>query len=304
MEKKIFQVNSDEINKRVDVFLAEKTGFTRSKVKRLCDENCVSLFGKTCKSNKSLKQGDVIELYIPEDKTLDLTPKDIDLDIVYQDDDLAVINKPQGMTVHAGNATKGDTLVNALLFHLDNLSGINGVIRPGIVHRIDKNTSGLLVVAKNDFAHVKLAKQLENKTCSRKYVALLEGELKNDSGVIETRIGRNPSDRTKMAVVSVGRNAVTEYKVIKKYEGYTLCEFSLKTGRTHQIRVHAKYIGHPIVGDPEYGFKNQKFRLNGQLLHARELSFIHPRTNENVTFFADLPDYFKKVLKKLKEKNY
>jgi 23S rRNA pseudouridine1911/1915/1917 synthase len=219
---------------------------------------------------------------------------------VYQDSDLAIIDKPQGLTVHAGNGTNGSTLVNALLFHLDNLSGINGVIRPGIVHRIDKNTSGLLVVAKNDNAHVSLAKQIETKTCKRLYYALLEGVLKNDSGVIETNIGRNPKDRTKMAVVSNGRNAVTEYKVIKRFSNYTLCEFSLKTGRTHQIRVHSKHIGHPVVGDKEYGFKNQKFKLEGQLLHAHQLSFVHPTTGEQVTFESPIPEYFEKILKSIK----
>ena len=191
-------------------------------------------------------------------------------------------------------------MVNALLYHLDNLSGINGVIRPGIVHRIDKNTSGLLVVAKNDAAHLSLAKQLENKTCNLIYFALLEGVLKADSGRISTFIGRNPKDRTKMAVVPNGRDAITDFKVLHRYENYTLCRFSLKTGRTHQIRVHAKHIGHPIVGDKEYGYKNQKFKLNGQLLHAAELEFLHPTTNEKVKFTAPLPDYFEKVLNTIK----
>ena len=183
---------------------------------------------------------------------------------------------------------------------MDNLSGINGVIRPGIVHRIDKNTSGLLVVAKNDTAHVALAKQLEDKTCKRVYVALLEGVLKEDSGTISTFIGRNPKDRTKMAVVSNGRDAVTNFKVLKRYSNYTLCEFSLKTGRTHQIRVHAKHVGHPIVGDKEYGYKNQKFNLNGQLLHAKKLEFVHPSTNKKVSFECEMPDYFTKILNTLK----
>ena len=303
MEKKIFQVTSENSKKRVDVFLSENTDFTRSHIKKICDEGLVLVSGAVCKCNRILKENETVELTIPEQVNLDLEPKNIELDIVYQDEYVAVINKPQGMTVHAGNATKGDTLVNALLYHLDNLSGINGVIRPGIVHRIDKNTSGLLVVAKNDFVHVKLAKQLEDKTCKRIYVALCEGEFKNDKGVINTFIGRSPNDRTKMAVLSSGRNAITEYKVIKRYEGYTLCEFSLKTGRTHQIRVHAKYIGHPIVGDPEYGYKNQKFKLNGQLLHAKKLSFVHPKTEKVVTFSADMPDYFQNVLKKLKIKD-
>ncbi len=291
---------NNENGTRIDVYLARELSLSRSHVKKICDEGLVEVNQKVVKSNKVLKVGDNISVIIPENKNLDLVPEDIPLDIIYQDNDVAVINKPQGLTVHAGNGTNGSTLVNALLFHLDNLSGINGVIRPGIVHRIDKNTSGLLVVAKNDNAHVKLAKQLQDKTCSRIYVALLEGVLKEDKGTISTYIGRNPLNRTKMAVVSSGREAVTEYKVIKRFEQFTLCEFSLKTGRTHQIRVHAKYIGHPIVGDKEYGYKNQKFNLNGQLLHAKELKFIHPSTNKKVSFSCPLPDYFEKILKTLK----
>ena len=286
--------------RRVDVYLAEQLEFTRSRVKKLCDDGLLTVNGKSAKPNKELKEGDLIEIVIPESKNLDVEPENIPLDIVYQDKDVAVINKPQGMTVHAGNGTNGSTLVNALLYHLDNLSGINGVIRPGIVHRIDKNTSGLLVVAKNDASHVALAKQLEDKTCKRIYVALLEGVVKEDSGTISTFIGRNPKDRTKMAVVSSGRDAVTNFKVIKRFANNTLCEFSLKTGRTHQIRVHAKHIGHPIVGDKEYGYKNQKFNLNGQLLHARKLEFVHPTTNKKVSFECDMPDYFTKILKTLK----
>ena len=298
MEKKQFQVNN-ATSTRVDVYLSEQLNFTRSRIKKLCDDECVYLDGKTIKANKIIKTGQIVEVILPDNKNLDIEPQDIPLDIVYQDDDVAVINKPQGMTVHAGSGTNGSTLVNALLYHLDNLSGINGVVRPGIVHRIDKNTSGLLVVAKNDDAHVKLAKQLEDKTCRRIYVALLEGVVKEDSGRITTFIGRNPKDRTKMAVLSNGREAITDFKVIKRFSNYTLCEFSLKTGRTHQIRVHAKHIGHPIVGDQEYGYKNQKFNLEGQLLHAKELEFVHPRSGEKVSFFAPIPSYFEKVLKSI-----
>lgn len=298
MEVKIIQVeNSDK--QRADIYLSSKCDFTRSKIKKLFDDGQVLVNDVVVKSNKIVKDGDVIVVNVPPLKTLDLTAKDIPLDIIYQDDDLAVINKPQGMTVHAGNGTEGDTLVNALLFHLTNLSGINGVIRPGIVHRIDKNTSGLLVVAKNDVSHVKLAKQIEEKTCKRIYLALLEGVVKEDSGIIETFIGRNDKDRTKMAVVQNGRKAITEFEVKKRYTNYTLCQFSLKTGRTHQIRVHAKYINHPVVGDPEYGYKNQKFKLNGQLLHAYKLEFVHPSTGEKMSFSAPIPEYFENVLKKI-----
>lgn len=301
MTIKKFLITDDDVGVRADVFLSVNTEFTRSRIKNLCDEGNLSVNGVFAKSNRILKNGDNLELIVPDNKNLDIAAENIPLKIIYQDDDVAVIDKPQGMTVHAGNGTNGSTLVNALLYHLDNLSGINGVIRPGIVHRIDKNTSGLLVVAKNDNAHIALAKQLEDKTCRRIYIALLEGNLKNDKGRIETEIGRNPKDRTKMAVVDVGRTAITDYRVLKRYEGYTLCEFSLKTGRTHQIRVHAKYLGHPIVGDKEYGYKTQKFKLDGQLLHAAKLEFIHPTFGKKVSFESELPEYFKNVLKKLKE---
>ena len=285
---------------RLDVYIASAFDITRTHAKKLCEDNLVLLNGKTAKGKKIIASGDVVSVDIPEIKQTKIEPLDIPIDIVYQDEDIAVINKPQGLTVHAGNGTGNLTLVNALLYHLDNLSGINGELRPGIVHRIDKNTSGLLVVAKNDKAHLSLSKQISDKTCKRVYVALLEGNLKQDSGVIETYINRNEKDRTKMAVSSHGRKAVTEYKVLKRYEKYTLAEFSLKTGRTHQIRVHAKYLGHPVVGDKEYGYKNQKFNLNGQLLHAKTLSFIHPTKNIPVSFNAPLPEYFENVLKKLK----
>ncbi len=282
---------------RLDVFLTEKTGKTRSAIKKLIDDGCVAVNGEIPKAGKTLKVGETVECIVPEPKKLDLEPENLPLDIVFQDKDVAVINKAQGVTVHAGNGTHGSTLVNALLYHLDSLSGINGVIRPGIVHRIDKDTSGLLVVAKNDEAHLSLSAQIKDKTCARIYYALVEGIVKDDKGRIETCIGRSDKNRTMMAVTEKGRVAITDYEVVKRYSAYTLMKFSLKTGRTHQIRVHCKYIGHPIVGDPVYGYKNQKFKLNGQLLHAAELSFDHPRTGERMTFYAPLPDYFENVLK-------
>jgi len=294
-------VTTEFVDERIDVFLTKNTDFSRSHVKKLCDEEKVLVNGKPVKSNKKLKVGEVVEIDFIEPKNLEIEPQNIPLDIVYQDDDIAVINKQQGLTVHAGSGTNGDTLVNALLYHLDSLSGINGVIRPGIVHRIDKDTSGLLVVAKNDRAHLSLAKQLEDKTCKRIYYALLEGVVKEDKGRISTFIGRNPNERTKMAVLSSGRDATTDFTVIERFKEHTLCKFSLQTGRTHQIRVHAKYMGHPVVGDPEYGYKNQKFKLNGQLLHAGKLEFIHPTTNKRVSFTCDLPDYFEKILKTLRK---
>ena len=301
MKIESFIVNEDGI--RADVIVAKETEYTRSYVKKLFDDGCVIVQDKTIKANKKLKIGESVVVNIPENQNYNVSPIDMPLNIVYEDQDIAVINKPQGLTVHAGNGVNEPTLVNGLLYHLKNLSGINGVLRPGIVHRIDKNTSGLLVVAKNDKAHLSLAKQLEDKTCSRIYVALLEGELKTESGKIETFISRDVNNRTKMTVAKCGRLAITNYKVLKLFEGYTLCEFSLKTGRTHQIRVHARYLGHPVVGDKEYGYKNQKFKLNGQLLHAKQLKFVHPTSQKEVVFNAEIPDYFESILKKLKEKN-
>ena len=299
MEEFLFTAEPSDEGRRIDAVLSEKTKLTRSHIKTA--ESGIFLNGKNVSVGKTVKAGDEIKLVLPEAKPVEVKPNDsVPLDIVYQDDDIAVINKQQGLTVHAGAGTGDDTLVNALLSKLDNLSGINGEIRPGIVHRIDKNTSGLLVVAKNDNAHVNLAKQIENKTCKRIYYALLEGVLKEDSGEITTFIGRDPKDRKKMAVTKAGRIATTDFKVIKRYKEYTLCEFSLKTGRTHQIRVHAKYIKHPVVGDPEYGYKNQKFNLKGQLLHAGKLVLKHPTTGEEMTFTAPLPEYFEKILKSLR----
>ncbi len=302
MKKEI--LTAQENYARADVFLSEALGGTRSSVKKLFESGFVLIDGKTAKPSQSVTAGARAEVTVPDAVSCEAKPEDIDIDIVYEDKDVAVINKPQGMTVHAGNGNTEGTLVNALLYRLDSLSGINGVIRPGIVHRIDKDTSGLLVVAKNDAAHLSLASQIENKTCRRTYLALLEGVLKNDSGTVTTYIGRDPKDRIKMAVVEPNRGkiAITDYTVLKRYkEGYTLCRFDLHTGRTHQIRVHARYLSHPVVGDPVYGIKKQKFNLNGQLLHAWRLRFTHPSTGEEVSFEAPLPDYFTDVLNKLTE---
>ena len=284
---------------RLDVYLSKQLDFSRAKVQKLIDDGNVKINGESVKSKQLTVLGSEVEIDMPAPTELSVKAVDIPLDIVYQDSDLAVINKQQGLTVHQGSGTGEDTLVNALLYHLDSLSGINGVIRPGIVHRIDKDTSGLLVVAKNDKAHLSLSKQIESKTCKRVYVALLEGNLKEDEGRIETYISRSTKNRTQMAVSASGRRAVTNFKVLERSNGYTLCEFSLETGRTHQIRVHSKHLGHPIVGDTVYGYKNQKFKLSGQLLHARKLSFIHPTSEKEVSFEAEIPDYFVNTLKKL-----
>lgn len=298
-----FSYLSEEPQKRLDTFLAGENDLTRSAIKKLIEEGHVSVNGEVVtKAGRELKTGDTVLLEIPDSEPLSIRPEAIPLDIVYQDSDLAVVNKPQGMTVHMGAGNADGTLVNALLYHLDSLSGINGVIRPGIVHRIDKDTSGLLVVAKNDRAHLSLSKQIAEKTCHRVYFALLEGEVKEERGRITTYIGRSPVDRIKMAVVPEGKGklAITDFEVEKRFQGYTLMKFTLQTGRTHQIRVHAKYMGHPVVGDPVYGYKNQKFKLGGQLLHAAELTLVHPTTGETMTFHAPLPDYFTEVLEKLK----
>ena len=280
---------------------AHLTDFTRSAVKKLFDGDGVIINGRLAKPSQSVSDGDEISVTLPDPVECVARAEDIPIEIIYQDADIAVINKPQGLTVHAGNGNVDGTLVNALLFRLDNLSGIGGVIRPGIVHRIDKNTSGLLVVAKNDKAHLSLAEQIADKTCHRTYIALLEGNLKEDSGTITTYIGRSQTDRTKMAVVQSdkGKIAITDYTVLERSGGYTLCRFDLQTGRTHQIRVHAKHLNHPVVGDDVYGRKKRQFNLNGQLLHAYRLELTHPTTGERKIFTAPLPDYFIAVLKKL-----
>lgn len=287
---------------RADVLVCENlSDYTRSAVKKLFEGGGVTIDGKVAKPSQSVAAGSSVCVTLPDLVECVAKPEDIPIDIIYEDDDLAVINKPQGLTVHAGNGNPDGTLVNALLFRLKNLSGIGGVVRPGIVHRIDKNTSGLLVVAKNDGAHLSLAEQIANKTCHRTYIALLEGNLKDDEGTVTTYIGRSPNDRVKMAVVppDKGKIAITDYKVLARNNGYTLCRFDLHTGRTHQIRVHAKYLNHPIVGDDVYGRKKREFGLNGQLLHAYKLEFNHPVSGQPMSFTAPLPDYFTAVLNKL-----
>ncbi len=290
--------------RRLDVFLSENTSFTRSHLRRLVDDGNVTVNGKTVtKAAAPVKADSRVSVALPEEIPLNVPAEDIDIDIVYEDDDLAVINKQQGLTVHPANGVNTGTLVNALLFRIKDLSGINGVLRPGIVHRLDKDTSGLLVIAKNDAAHVELQRQIQTKQCRRIYVALCEGVFKEDNGVVDQPIGRSRSDRKKMDVVSDGRSAQTHYTVLRRFRDFTLVQFELKTGRTHQIRVHAKWLGHPVVGDRTYGYAKQKFSLNGQLLHAAKLTFTHPATGKEMTFEAPLPDYFSKVLSVLDKSN-
>ena len=302
MDKQLFV--AEENCKRLDLFLSEQTDeFTRSRLKKLIEDGCVSVRGKvTTKAGADIKIGDEVVLEVPDVAEYAVQPENIPIDIVYEDSDFAVVNKPRGMTVHVGNGNESGTLVNALLYALESLSGIGGVLRPGIVHRIDKDTTGLLVVAKNDKAHVSLASQIAQKTCNRTYYALLEGNLKTDSGRVVTDIGRHPTDRLKMAVLPDGQGkiAITDYEVIARFGAdFTLCKFDLQTGRTHQIRVHAKHLGHPIACDPVYGYKKQKLKGDGQLLHAQRLELTHPSTGEKMSFNAPLPTAFAEILRKL-----
>jgi len=299
-----YKITSEDVGKRLDVFLQEKNiEKTRSFFKNLIEDEKILVNNKKVKAGYALKLNDEITLdELPVPMT-NAEAEDIKLDIVYEDDDFAVINKPQGMVVHPAVKNTTGTLVNALLFNIKNLSGINGVLRPGIVHRLDKDTSGLIVIAKNDFAHTSLANQIATKTCRRIYRCIVNGNVKSDSGEIITNIGRDPKNRLKMAVVpsNQGKVAISRYKVLEYFKGYSYMEWELKTGRTHQIRVHCVHLKNPIVGDKLYNNIKQKFNLNGQLLHAYKLILRHPRTDEEMEFTAELPEYFTKVLNSLEK---
>lgn len=300
MTEKLFTLNN--ACSRIDAVVSEETGLTRSAVKRLADRGLLFVNGMSVKAGRSARAGDSVKVVLPDPEPIEAEPENIPLKIVYEDGDFAIVDKPQGMTVHAGAGNTRGTLVNALLYRLESLSSINGKIRPGIVHRLDKDTSGLLVVAKNDAAHLSLSRQIAEKSCKREYLALLEGVLKEDEGRVVTQIGRDPKDRLKMAVLPAGRGrrAETEFSVEERFKNFTLVRFNLKTGRTHQIRVHAKYLSHPVVGDKLYGYQKQRFRLEGQLLHACRLTLTHPSTGERMSFSSPLPDYFEKVLETLR----
>lgn len=288
MESKKFLACSEEENMRLDVFLSKCfQDKSRSYIQNVIEDKLVEVNGKAKKSNYKIKSGDNIEITIPDPVNLNIQSEDIPLDILYEDKDVIVVNKPQGMIVHPAPGVYEGTLVNALLNHCRDLSGINGVTRPGIVHRIDKDTSGILVVAKNDNSHNKLAKQLKDHSMTREYIALVEGVVKLDEGTVDEPIARHPKDKIKMAVCVNGKRAITHYKVIKRFKNNTLIKCILETGRTHQIRVHMAYIGHPLVGDPVYGYKKQRFKLGGQLLHAEKLGFIHPSTGKYIEFETD-----------------
>lgn len=294
---------------RIDVYLAAHTELSRSAVQKLlCEDEAVSVNGMAVPKNYKVSVGDCVDIEIPAPIPLETLPENIPLDIVYEDDDLIVVNKPKGMVVHPAPGNYTGTLVNALLYHCgDSLSGINGVIRPGIVHRIDRDTSGLLVVAKNDAAHISLAAQIKEHSVTRRYHAIVQGNLKEDTGTINAALARHPIDRKKMAVSAAegARHAVTHYTVLARYSGFTYCECRLETGRTHQIRVHMSYKGHPLLGDTVYGGNTSSFAkkhadlLNGQCLHAKVLGFVHPRTNEYMEFVSDLPADFSSILQKL-----
>lgn len=299
-----FAAEKEDVGTRIDVFLAENMeDLSRSGVQKLIDEGMITLNGGKTKANYKLREKDIIDVTVPEVKEVEILPEDIPLDILYEDSDVIVVNKPQGMVVHPAPGHTSGTLVNALMFHCgDDLSGINGEKRPGIVHRIDKDTSGVLMIAKNDMAHQSLAAQLAEHSITRKYNAVVYNGFNEDEGTVNEPIGRNPQDRKKMAVTQKhSRHAVTHYRVIERMEKFTLIEAQLETGRTHQIRVHMTYIGHPLLGDPVYGPKKQPISLEGQALHARVLGFIHPRTGEYMEFEAPLPPYFEALLERLRK---
>ncbi len=297
MEIKEVIIDENSKNMRLDLFLSHYIeGKSRSHIQGLIEESQVKINEIVKKSNYKLKIGDKVHITIPDPVGLDIEPEDIALDIVYEDKDVILVNKPQGMIVHPASGVYTGTLVNALLKHCKDLSGINGVTRPGIVHRIDKDTSGILIVAKNDISHNKLAEQFKNHSMTRAYIALVEGRVKNDEGTIDAPLGRHPIERVKIAIIKDGKRAVTHYRVLERFKNNTLVECELETGRTHQIRVHMAYVGHPLVGDPVYGHKKQRFNLNGQMLHAKKLGFIHPTMNKYMEFESNLPNYFEKVL--------
>lgn len=297
MEKFEFIIDNENSGIRLDKFIAMVfKDKSRSYIQGIIEKGNVYVNENIKKSNYSVKAGDKVNVTIPEPEGLNIKAEEIPLDILYEDSDLIVVNKPQGMVVHPASGVYTGTLVNALLMHCKDLSGINGITRPGIVHRIDKDTSGVIVIAKNDSAHNFLAEQLKEHTMTRVYYALVEGVIKMDEGRISAPLGRNPHEKIKIAVVKNGKEAATNFKVVERFKNNTLVECVLETGRTHQIRVHMTHIGHPVVGDPVYGYKKQRFNLKGQLLHAKKLGFIHPTSKKYMEFQSPLPEYFQRVL--------
>jgi len=300
MEKLILKVSNPE-GLRIDKYISQMCEeISRSYAQQLCSQGLVQINGKTVEKKYAPKDEEIIEIDLPDPEVVDVLPEDIPLDIVYEDEDVIVVNKPQGMVVHPAPGNISGTLVNALMHHCgDELSEINGVIRPGIVHRIDKDTAGLLIVAKNNDAHIKLSRQLKERKANRRYYALVNGKVK-EGGTVNKPIASTPNDRKKMAVVSGGREAVTHYNVLESFDGYTLLECILETGRTHQIRVHMASIGHSLVGDKTYGIAKEKIKTEGQLLFAKTIGFDHPKTGEYMEFSAELPIWFEEILNKLR----
>ena len=303
--QKVELVFNENMQKRLDLYCSEFTELSRSRIATLIDEENILLNGKKTTKNAKLRFGDIVEITIPEPKEYEVVPQNIPLDIVYEDEDLLVVNKPKGMVVHPAAGNFEGTLVNALMYHCgDSLSGINGVMRPGIVHRIDKNTSGLLMVAKNDLAHNFLAEQIKEHSFTREYISVVYGNVKQDDGTVNAPIGRHPIKRKQMAVVSSGgREAVTHFSVIERLNGFTYLKLRLETGRTHQIRVHMAHLGHPVAGDDVYGPKKVITELGGQCLHAKKVGFIHPRTKNYMEFDSVIPDYFERFLERKRNGN-
>lgn len=300
VEEKLI-VSEEMAGQRADVALATLLEITRSNMQRLLTEGRVVRGTKVLKPNYKLKAGEEIIVTMPEPQPLDVQPENIPLDVLFEDEDIIVINKARGMVVHPAAGNYSGTLVNALLYHCKNLSGINGVIRPGIVHRLDKDTSGIMICAKNDMAHLSLSKQIQDKVARRTYLCVVRGNLKTDNGTITTQIGRDKNDRKKMAVVTEGgREAITDYQVLERFGKYTLVECRLHTGRTHQIRVHMEYLGYPLVGDPKYSPMKTPFHIDGQALHSKTLTFLHPRTGERMEFEAPLPVDLNKIVTRLR----
>lgn len=291
---------AEDAGTRADVFLAAKLGVSRSNMQKLLEDGRVKRGEKIIKANYKVRAGEMFVVDIPEPEPIEAVPENIPLDIIYEDDDVVVLNKARGMVVHPAPGNYTGTLVNALLYHCSNLSGINSAIRPGIVHRLDKDTSGIMIVAKNDAAHISLSQQIQSKTAVRTYLAVVHGNIKTDSGTIETQIARDKTDRKKMAVVKDGgRDAITDYEVLERFGKYTLVRCKLRTGRTHQIRVHMEYLGYPLVGDPKYSPMKTPFGIKGQALHSHTLEFTHPRTGERMKFEAPLPEDMHKIITRL-----
>lgn len=291
---------AEDAGTRADVFLAAKLGVSRSNMQKLLEDGRVKRGEKIIKANYKVRAGEMFVVDIPEPEPIEAVPENIPLDIIYEDDDVVVLNKARGMVVHPAPGNYTGTLVNALLYHCSNLSGINSAIRPGIVHRLDKDTSGIMIVAKNDAAHISLSQQIQSKTAVRTYLAVVRGNIKTDSGTIETQIARDKTDRKKMAVVKEGgRDAITDYEVLERFGKYMLVRCKLRTGRTHQIRVHMEYLGYPLVGDPKYSPMKTPFGIKGQALHSHTLEFTHPRTGERMKFEAPLPEDMHKIITRL-----